>query len=388
MPNRAILTLLVLVTAASAQEQLRREGPTWSREVKGTISTTGANRLRLVSRGRITVRPDSSSSEIRYAWIQRVRTHSESEAREQVQSLSVRSRTWNEWCVVYAEAPESVYSELTVSVPAALRQYVFDTQMGGISARGLAGDVHAETAAGNVEMEEIGGSVVARTGGGAMTFGVIKGSLRCLSGGGSIRIGRIDQESVIETAGGEIWIERAGGPVRASTAGNIHIGDAESTVSAHTLGGLIEVERARGIVTAESAGGSILIGSAGGVRAESAGGTIKMKNVSGAIRASTASGNLYVALAAGRALENSFLATARGDITVYVPSNTAVTVKALNESSGYYGRIISDFPEVRAQVPGMMGSGRPVLAEGSINGGGPTLMLSVNSGTVFLKRSK
>ena len=388
MLKRSILALLVTVTAASAQEQLRRDGSTWTREVKGTLSASGAKRLKLVSRGRITVRPDSSASEIRYAWTQRVRTASEADARARVQNLGIKSKTWNEWCVVYAEAPEDVYTELRVSVPSAMRQYVFDAQMGGISVRGVGGDVQAMTAAGNIDMDEIGGNVVARTGGGSMTFGLIKGSLRCLSGGGSIRITRIDRESVVESAGGEIWIERAGGPVQASTAGNIHVGAADSSVSAHTLGGLIEVEKAAGIVTAESAGGSILIGAAAGVRAESAGGTIKMKNVSGSVRATTASGNLYVALASGRPLENSFLATARGDITVYVPSNTPVTVKALNESSGYYGRIISEFPEVQARVPGTMGSRRPVLAEGSINGGGPTLLLSVNSGTVFLKRTK
>jgi len=151
---------------------------------------------------------------------------------------------------------------------------------------------------------------------------------------------------------------------------------------------MIEVENAQGIVTAESAGGSILIGGARGVRAESAGGTIKMKNVSGSIRASTASGNLFVAFSDQRALENSFLATGRGDITVFVPSKLPVTVKALNESAGWQARIISDFPEVRSTIPGSMGSGRPVLAEGALNGGGPSLILSVTSGTVFLRRQK
>lgn len=384
--RRSSVLALAACLSLPAQEPLRREGSHWVRESRGTITTAGAERLKLITRGRITVRPDSSRENVSYTWTQRVRRSSEQSARDLLDSLAVKSRHAGQWCVIAAEVPDDVIAELLIQVPGSMRQYVFDVHTGSVNVRGLNGDIQSVLVAGNVDMDQIDGNVIARTGGGAMTFGNVKGSLRCLSGGGSIRAESIGRESILETAGGEIWIDRAFGPVRASTAGNIHVGSATASVSVHTSGGMIEVEKTGGIVTAESAGGSIVIGSARGVRAESAGGTIKMKNISGAIRASTASGNLYVALSNQGALEDSFLATGRGDITVYVPSKLPVTVKALNESAGWYGRIISDFPEIQSKVNGSTGSTRPVLAEGSINGGGPVLMLSVSNGSVFLKR--
>jgi hypothetical protein len=86
-------------------------------------------------------------------------------------------------------------------------------------------------------------------------------------------------------------------------------------------------------------------------------------------------------------LENSFLATGRGDVAVYLPSNRAVTIKALNESAGWLGRIVSEFPEIQVQRP-VGGVGRTVEAEGSLNGGGPVVMISVAGGTVYLRRQK
>lgn len=380
--------LLVLAGTASlpAQDAVRKEGQYWLREVKGNAPTSGASRMKIITSGRVIVRPDSSLTTVRYTWSQRLKQHSQTNATARLQRLDIQVKSAGAWCILDATAPDDVLSELTIHVPSGLRQYVIDNRTGAISVRGLQGDVQAVTTAGNIDMDEMGAGVVARTGGGSLTFGTVKGSVRCLTGGGTVRATKIGAESILESAGGEIWIEEAAGPIRASTAGNIHVGRAASSVSAHTSGGMIEVENAQGIVTAESAGGAILIGGARGVRAESAGGTIKMRNVSGSIRASTASGNLFVALSGQRALENSFLATGRGDITVVVPSKLPVTVKALNESSGWQARILSDFPEVRSTVPGSMGSGRPVLAEGALNGGGPTLILSVASGTVFLKR--
>ncbi len=64
------------------------------------------------------------------------------------------------------------------------------------------------------------------------------------------------------------------------------------------------------------------------------------------------------------------LSTNAGDITVFIPSNLALTVQATNETGGA-GRIISDFAQVRAQTGAQPGVG-PVVAEGALNGGGPS----------------
>jgi hypothetical protein len=78
----------------------------------------------------------------------------------------------------------------------------------------------------------------------------------------------------------------------------------------------------------------------------------------------------------GSRLVDSYLSTGNGDITVLIPSNLSVTVQAQDNQ-----RIVSEFRElaIRRQGP-------RVIAEGSLNGGGPLLQISGLGGTIFLKR--
>ena len=125
---------------------------------------------------------------------------------------------------------------------------------------------------------------------------------------------------------------------------------------------MIEVDQATGLVSAQNSGGAIQVNSAKGVRCESDSGAIRLRNVDGPLRAVTAAGNIIAELLAGRPLEDSMLSTNAGDITVYVPSNLAMTVMARNESDGG-GRIVSDFPEIRVRPDTAM---MPQVAEGAI----------------------
>jgi DUF4097 and DUF4098 domain-containing protein YvlB len=167
--------------------------------------------------------------------------------------------------------------------------------------------------------------------------------------------------------------------VRARTgAGSIRIGHAGSSVIATTQGGPIEVGRAAGMVIANNSGGPIRVNSATGVRCETASGAIRLIGVSGSVMASTTLGNIVASLFAGRILSNSFLQTGEGDITVLIPSNISVTLKATN--NGGAGTIVSDFP-IRLGTRGSL-----LTAEGRINGGGPVLQIAAKSGTIFIKR--
>ena len=96
---------------------------------------------------------------------------------------------------------------------------------------------------------------------------------------------------------------------------------------------------------ADNSGGSIQVGSATGVRVASAGGSIRLRGSSGSLRAVTDVGSILAELMSGVPLQDSILSTGAGDITVYIPSNLALTVKALNEN-GPAGRIVSEFSEI------------------------------------------
>jgi hypothetical protein len=77
----------------------------------------------------------------------------------------------------------------------------------------------------------------------------------------------------------------------------------------------------------------------------------------------------------------SFLTTGAGDITVYVPSNVGMTIRAQADAQGHARRIISDFPGIVVRSQGSL-----VEAEGAINGGGPLLRLSGTAGTIYIRR--
>ena len=177
--------------------------------------------------------------------------------------------------------------------------------------------------------------------------------------------------------------------MQASTGGgNIRIERAASTVSARTAGGLIQVQQADGPVTAESSGGAIQVNSAKGVRCESAGGAIRLRNVAGAVHAFANSGSILAELVSGQSvMADSILSTNAGDITVFIPSNLALTVQAMNESGGVgtdHFRFPAGSCRGRAALPGV----GPLVAEGALNGGGPMLRVNVMGGTIYLRRAK
>jgi len=122
------------------------------------------------------------------------------------------------------------------------------------------------------------------------------------------------------------------------------------------------------------------VGAATGVQCESGSGGIRVSNITGAMRVSTSLGNIMASLLAGR-LADSFLATGNGDITVMIPSNVGVTVRAQNEMADPLRRIVSEFPEIQPHR-----QGRQLFAEGRVNGGGPLLQISATAGTIFIKR--
>lgn len=388
MNRRTAIALLVASASgaqwsAKAQSTVRREGGQWILKATGKAEAKAV--VKVIVPGSVRVIP-SKTGFVTFHWEERVNS-GRGVAAESPGASPVRIKSGPDYCVL--SVPEEGRlgpGQLLVEIPAKTKKLFVESSSGSLKVEDIASEVQAATAGGSVEMDSIGGSVVARTGGGSMIFGRIDGSLRCLSGGGIIRAGRIAAEAVLESAGGEVFVDEVGGTLRVSTAGNIHVGRAASTVAALTSSGSIEVIHAGGMVTAETTSGGITVGSAPGVRCESAGGTIRLKEMSGSVRASTASGHLFVGMASGKELENAFLASGRGDITVFLPSNLAVTVKALNESGGWINRFVSDFPEIRSRPSAMTGGGGRMVVEGSLNGGGPMLLLSVSNGGIYIKK--
>jgi DUF4097 and DUF4098 domain-containing protein YvlB len=372
---------------AQMHSAITRERGEFVQTTSGTMAVPDAARFRVSAAGTVIIRGGPESG-ISYTIRQHVKADSDAEARELLRNIIVRNSTKAGWNTlsVFAGDPAIINSEMYLTVPKSLSQTVAISRGGNVEAYDLDGAVEAETVGGRIQMDRIGISALAKTGGSDIRIGRVAGTLRCFSGGGSIQVDRAGGDTWCETAGGEIVIGEAVGIVHATTAGgSIRVRRAGASVIARSDGGLIEVGRAGGVVTAQTRGGSIEVGSSQGAECESAAGAIRVRGLGGPLRAQTAMGSILAELLPGIRFQDSSLNTGLGDITVFIPSNVAVSVLAFSDGRNRPSRIVSDFPEIQVKLAAREG---PITAEGSLNGGGPLLRIVANSGAVYLRRQK
>ena len=379
----AILLPALLSVAQAGQTVLTREGKYWVEVRSASEPLAPSARLRIHARGGVTLN-GTPRHELSYSLKVRVKARNESEARRLLRQFSVRvSREGARGAYLIVRRGDGT-AELQVKAPRTLVESTIATTEGAVAVYDLDGGVRVDTGGGAVTADRISGNVVVRTAGGDITLGTLRGNVRCTTAGGKITVTLVRGEATLETGGGDISAQQIGGLVHASTmAGSIRIHNAGSAVIASTGGGPIDVGQAHGVVTAKNSGGPVKVGSAEGVRCENAGGGVKLDSISGSVRVTTAIGSIIAGLLAGKPMADSFLSTGSGDITVFIPSNLGVTIRAENELAGNIRRIVSDFPGIAVRVQGAQ-----VVAEGPVNGGGPILRISGTGGTIFIKRQR
>jgi len=369
-----------LSLALAAEPVLTREGKYWVEVRDGSESVAPAARVRIASHGAVMVN-GVPGPELSYSLKIRVKAPNEAEARVLAKRFAVRLARQGGNMMLIVQRGDGM-ADLRVKLPRTAAETNISTTEGAVAFYDLDGAVQAETGGGAVTADRIKGNIVVRTAGGDITLGAVEGNARCSTAGGKITASLVRGEATFETGGGDITAEEVHGLVHAATmAGSIRIHNAGSAVIASTGGGPIDVGQAHGVVTARNSGGPVKVGSAEGVRCEDAGGGVNLANISGSVRVSTAIGSIIASLLAGKPMSDSFLSTGGGDITVIIPSNLGVTIRAQNELAGNIRRIVSDFPGISMRV-----EGGQVVAEGPVNGGGPILRISGTGGTIFIKR--
>lgn len=144
-------------------------------------------------------------------------------------------------------------------------------------------------------------------------------------------------------------------------------------VELKTGGGSIELSDLKGTVDADTSGGSITLGRIeGDVRVETSGGSIRVEEVAGNIDAHTSGGSIKAKISR-QPTEDCRLTTSCGSVTAYLSPNIAVDLEA--STSG--GRVSSEFD--------VNGSFKKRRISGTINGGGPKLVLKTSGGSVSVK---
>ncbi len=370
------LILGLLPAPGQGQQPWKREGDSWVRVYSGAIPA--ANRLRVRGHGPVTVTA-GAGREISYTITVSVMASSAARAQLAVNQQPIKVESDGDWAILTTPGGAAL-STVTIRAPKLIWLTVATTN-GAVDARGVEGNLDVNTGAGELSCDRIRGDCTLMTGGGDIHVGEVGGALRCGTRGGHITVKDVGGQAALATDGGDIEALRAGGSVNAQTgAGTVHIGWANGAVDAASGGGEIVVDKAAGIVTARNLAGPVQVGAAAGVHCESHSGGIRVSNIAGAMRVSTSAGSIFASLLNGR-LADSFLATGNGDITVVIPSNVGVNIRAVNDMTDNLRRIVSDFRQVQARM-----RGATLVAEGAVNGGGPLLQINGTGGTIFIKR--
>jgi hypothetical protein len=371
------VAVLLWLTCASAQTNgIVREGNRFRRDFYGTHPA--AHKLRINAHGPVTLQAGIGRT-VTYSVSVTVRARTEAEARRVLERYSVRAEMVGDRLVVTAPGGP-VISTVSVKAPS-LQAATISTSDGRVEAAGIDGLLEVDTGGGELVADRIEGDCRLMTGGGDVNVGWVGGALHLRTGAGKIQVGSVRGQAVLETVGGDIFANEIGGAVRAETGGGgIHIVRAGGAVELGTGGGPLVVDRAGGIVTARNMAGPVQVGAASGIQCESASGGVRVSNINGPMRVSTSLGNILAVLL-GAHLADSFLATANGDITVIIPSNVGVNIRAQNDMADSLRRIVSDFSQVNVRR-----QGRLVVAEGPVNGGGPLLQISATVGTIFIRK--
>jgi DUF4097 and DUF4098 domain-containing protein YvlB len=176
------------------------------------------------------------------------------------------------------------------------------------------------------------------------------------------------------------------------TVGSARIGDLEGTVKAVMRGGSVQFHDVAGPVTARTDGGSISIRDVGGdVEATSNGGSVSVGRANGKVMARANGGSVAIdeatdaidAKAAGGSVaayiskqprSDSKLIAEAGNVELRLPESIAINVDAACSA----GRLSSDF-----SLNGHQDENR---LKGTINGGGPLVMVRASAGNVYLRK--
>ncbi len=376
-------TVVALAVIAYAGEPgLRRDGPFWLESEKGSEPVAVHGNIHITTAGAVTIR-GGASDELSFELIKRTKAWDEAEARRLLSGYRIKTWHQGQWTYLVVQGGSEM-ADLKLSAPQNAGAVVIETRAGAVDAAQFAGMVKVDSGGGRLALDQIGSNVVAKTAGGDIVLGKIGGNCHCVSGAGTIRAESIHGQAFLETGAGDINVQQVDGIARVSTSGGgIHITQAGSLVIADTGGGVIDVEYAKGMVTANNAaGGPIQVKSAQGAKCESAGGGMRLTSDGGSLNASTAVGSI-VARFQSQPASDSFLSTSAGDITVWIPSNLRVTIRAQNSSYGGPQRIVSEFPAILVKAAGFA-----TIAEGALNGGGPLLRISGTGGVIYIRREQ
>jgi hypothetical protein len=210
------------------------------------------------------------------------------------------------------------------------------------------------TSGGNIDLSDLNGTQEFRTSGGNLVLNTLSGKLDGRTSGGNIVIKNSKDDIDLATSGGNVTAENCSGRLDLSTSGgNLHLSGLKGNIHATTSGGGVRADHVSGDLLAHTSGGSITL-----------------KEIDGGIDAATSGGNIDVSLSS--VTKNVKLSNSGGNIYLQLPKNKGMDLRLTGES--IRAETIANFKGVQDKEK----------IEGSVNGGGASVRVNANSGTIRL----
>ena len=387
-PVLALVMLLLALPALAQQQRFYRDGNSWVQEISGPIS----NEKRVeVSRfvGSVRVVADSPGKRGSGSYLVRLRSDEaqEKDAHKQLAGYHLAIGRRSGAVAIQNVGPPNfaMRPELIIQLPSSADVVHVDTLAGKIVVQGQVDHLDLQTHGGDIEVDEakllsaatMGGSIIVNR---RVSDAIIR------SGGGDIRIDEAVGDLDITSLGGNILLKTIARAQVESGGGNIEVLRCKGTLQIRSAGGNINLGQVDGDVAAETGGGNIRIGVAHGlVVANTAQGNIELWKLAKGAAAHTGMGRITAEFIGGRdSLKNSELMTSMGDIVVYFAGSSGANLRAVAGSCPSR-RLVSEFPELKI-TKGVPSYGpHSMVAEGVINGGGPTIVMRTMVGQIEVR---
>ncbi|MCW3087427.1 MAG: hypothetical protein JWQ78_813, partial [Sediminibacterium sp.] len=210
------------------------------------------------------------------------------------------------------------------------------------------------TSGGNIALTNIKGEQNFRTSGGNLVLEKLSGKIMGRTSGGNVNITRSKDDIDLSTSGGNMTAENCSGRIRIGTSGgNVEMSELTGDVHASTSGGNVHGDHISGDLYAHTSGGSVTL-----------------KALSGGLDASTSGGNIDASLT--DVTKNINISNSSGTVYLQLPRNKGMDLRL---SAG----------NIRTEpLPNFKGSQDKERIEGSVNGGGASVRVNANSGSIHL----
>ncbi len=245
---------------------------------------------------------------------------------------------------------------------------------------------------GNISFDNVNGEIQAKTQAGNISISDCEGPVTVFTGAGQIDANSIQNEAVFRSGAGLVNLKELTGGIDLSLGGgNITAENINGEINIKSGGGNIDITNVSGNIKISCGGGSMNVKTMRGfLRMATGGGEIHLSDIQGSVDVSTGGGDVFTEITSGDfLLDHSVNIKARhGNVSIIIPENMPADVNAVIYYRDRFGadyQIKSDIELMQSSLE--KGQTKTLMAKGSLNNGGHSILLNTSNGNIFIKKS-